>query len=125
MDSAPVRLAHNSRSTGFPQAAVNVFTYAASYPYIRRFCSLFPFLVESAGSLARQVFLCTLPVERHRRLQALRRGCRISARSAELRILLMKGAFGSGTYVRRAGAFGGTKALPRADRAPRSLRPRA
>src|SRR5215211_2531545 len=94
-------------------------------PMFRGFCSPYPFLVESAGSLARQVFLCTLPIERHRQPQALRRGCRISALSAELRTLLMKGTFGSGTYVRRVGAFCGTEALPGADRAPRSLRPRA
>src|SRR5919112_2320983 len=47
-----------SRSTGFPQAAVNVFTNAASTPDIQRFCSLFPFLAGSARSLARRPFSC-------------------------------------------------------------------
>src|SRR5215204_2442659 len=47
-----------SRSTGLPQAAGKVFTNAASSPDILRFCSLFPFLVGSARSLARRPFSC-------------------------------------------------------------------
>jgi hypothetical protein len=47
-----------SRSTGFPQAAVNVFANAASTPDIQRYCSLFPFLVGSARSLARRPLSC-------------------------------------------------------------------
>src|SRR5215208_3150629 len=48
----------NSRSTGSPQAAFNVFTIAAFTPDIQRCCSPCPFLVGSARSLARRLFSC-------------------------------------------------------------------
>src|SRR5215210_6087241 len=62
-DLAPVRFTRSAHSTGFSPSAVNEFTPAAFSPYIRRFCSLHPFLPKGAGSLARRHFSCTLTVD--------------------------------------------------------------
>ena len=98
-----------------------------SFPLSSRKCeqsSTVGFLMHFAGRTHPRGMARNL----HRSWRGLRhplRGLRIFTRMGKLPPVRMEKILGSGSDVRRVGAFGGTTALPGADRAPRSLRPRA